>query len=399
MNSCLVKKKETKNLITYGINLSDRGKQGDITKHLNSILEKCSDNTDEIRIEFEKGEYHFFEEFCEKHTIYASNTDSQRFPVKSVAINIHRIKNLTFDGNGSEFVMHGKIVPVKVTESEGIIIKNFSWDFPSPTVFEMTVKGKKCFSAEYMLPKKMMWDIKGRKLRWYDKSPFTNQLYWEEYNNGESYCNVIYDKEKNTICRYNLNVSPFNMAIKIKRTSADTVKIYYIKPLSDLYKPTNVFQMCPSKNRDCIGSFFCESRNITVKNVRVHYMSGFGWLVQMCENVSFISCDFMPDKKSDRTCTSFADLIHVSGAKGKINIERCNFSHAHDDAINIHGTYTRVKKMIDKKTLLLEYVHHQQNGFVQYHAGDKVVFYSRKNFAGVENEMEFTVKKTVKVLK
>ena len=380
------------NLITYGIKLSDKGQYGDITQHLNKILEKCCDNTDEIRIEFEKGEYHFYEEYCKKETIYASNTDSHKFPEKNIAINIHRIKNLTFDGCGSEFIMHGKVVPFKVTESENIVIKNLSWDFPSPTVLEMTVKSKSKFSAEYTLPKNMMWDIKNSKLHWYDKSPFTNKIYWEEYNNGESYCNVIYDEQNNSICRHNLNVSPFNMAVKLKRTSQNTVKINYIKPLSDLYKLTNSFQMCPSKKRDCVGSFFCDSKNILVENVQVHYMPGFGWLVQMCENVSFISCDFMPDKNSDRMCTSFADLIHVSGAKGKIHIEKCNFSHAHDDAINIHGTYTRIKKMLNNKTLLLEYVHHQQNGFVQYHPDDKVVFYCRKNFSVVDDEKEFTVK-------
>ena len=75
-------------------------------------------------------------------------------------------------------------------------------------------------------------------------------------------------------------------------------------------------------------------------------MHGFGWLTQMCENVSYINCSFTPKKGSDRYCTSFADLIHVSGAKGKIHIEGCSFSNAHDDPINIHGTYTQVTEKI-----------------------------------------------------
>ena len=45
------------------------------------------------------------------------------------------------------------------------------------------------------MPEGAMWDIKNGKLHWFDKSPFTGQFYWEEYNDGESYCNVIYDEE------------------------------------------------------------------------------------------------------------------------------------------------------------------------------------------------------------
>lgn len=376
----------------YEIKCSDKGEYQDITRFLNDILIECRSIKEEKLILFEKGEYHFYQDFCTEEIIYASNTDSDKFPVKRIAINIHNIKNLTIDGYGSDFYMHGKIVPVKVTDSENITLKNFSWDFPSPTVLEMKVITSNCFSAEYSIPEGTMWDIKNGKLHWFDKSPFTGQFYWEEYNDGESYCNVIYDEENSTKCRHSLNVSPFNLAIKLRKIDNNTVKINYIKKLSKHYKPFNIFEMCSSKRRDCVGSFFAESRNISVQNVNVHYMSGFGWLTQMCENVSFIGCSFSPNPLSDKNCTSFADLIHVSGAKGKIHIEGCNFSHAHDDPINIHGTYTRVKKMLNKNTLVLEYVHNQQNGFAQYHEGDKVIFYNRGNFVSVENEKEFTVK-------
>ncbi len=385
-------------MIVYEVKCSDKGEHGDITSFLGKILTGCSDTDEEKKIVFQKGEYHFYSDFCVKEHLYASNTDSDRFAEKRIAINIHRTRNLTIDGNGSLFFMHGKVVPVKVTESENITLKNFLWDFPSPNVLEMKVKSKSKFSAEYILPESMMWDIQGKKLHWYDKSPFTGEIYWEEYGNGESYCNVVHDTEKNSLFRQGLNVGPFHMALNIKKTGSNTVKINYLKPLSNMYKPGNTFEMCASRKRDCVGSFFGESKDIHVENVNVHFMSGFGWLTQMCENVSFISCDFTPKENSDRCCTSFADLIHVSGAKGKIHIENCNFSHPHDDPINIHGTYTRVKQMQGGNKLTLEYVHKQQNGFTQYHEGDKVVFYLRKNLKAVQNGKEFTVKSVVNPL-
>jgi hypothetical protein len=123
------------------------------------------------------------------------------------------------------------------------------------------------------------------------------------------------------------------------------------------------FEICPNFERLSTGAFLNESSNISLENIGVHYMHGFAFLVQMCENIKFKKCNFTPKAGSDRVCTSYADHIHVSGAKGKIHIEECQFANAHDDPINIHGTFTRVKKALDNKTLILEYVHNQQNAF------------------------------------
>jgi len=159
-----------------------------------------------------------------------------------------------------------------------------------------------------------------------------------------------------------------------------------------------IFEMCTDKVRECTGGFACESKNVSLEDINIHFMHGFGFLIQMSEDVSFNRCNFVPREGTDRHTTSYADLIHASGAKGKIKIENCKFSNAHDDPINIHGTYTRVKSQKDEHTLTLEYVHNQQNGFVQYHVGDKVIFYARNNLEAAENGKEFTVAKVVNPL-
>lgn len=45
-----------------------------------------------------------------------------------------------------------------------------------------------------------------------------------------------------------------------------------------------------------------------------------------------------------------------------------------DDAVNIHGIYARVKKVLSKKELLVELVHHQQKGVPVGNAGDTFSF-------------------------
>lgn len=89
-------------------------------------------------------------------------------------------------------------------------------------------------------------------------------------------------------------------------------------------------------------------------------MHAFGWLTQMSHNVTYIDCTFKTRKESERFTSSYADLIHVSGASGHIHIEGCTFNHAHDDPINVHGTFTRVEEKIDDYTLRLAYIQSQQ---------------------------------------
>ncbi len=379
----------------YTVRLSHRGEHGDITCKLQEILDECVKNGEENIIRFEKGEYHFYADFCRDEIIYASNTDSDRFPLKKTAINIAGHKNLTVDGGGSLFIMHGKMVAVKVSGSENITLKNFTWDFPYAATLEMKLLKRGFLYSDYQLPENCQWNIKGRQLHWYEKSPFSGQDYWHNIGQKESYCTVVSDEKSGNLFRYNVTDGPLGFCIGLKKLGKNKVRVYSLKPLNKKITEGNIFEICTDKKRDCVGAFYLESKNLTAENIGVRYMHGFGWLTQMCENVIFRGCDFIPDERSDRKCTSFADLIHISGAKGKIHIESCRFSNAHDDPINIHGTYTVVKEKVSDDTLLLEYAHNQQRGFRQYHEGDKVVFYLRENLQPYEKGREFTVKSTV----
>lgn len=378
----------------YIIRNCHKWENSDITRKLQSVLSECRSNGEENCIRFEKGEYHFYADFCDEEIIYASNTDSDRFPLKKSAINISGQKNLTVDGGGSLFIMHGKMIALKVAFSENITFKNFTWDFPCAGTLEMKLIKKSLLYSDYQLYEGCQWHIKGNQLHWYEKSVFDGKDYWHNVGQKESYCTVVSDEKSGNLSRYNVTDGPFMLCVGLKRLSENKVRIYSLRPLRKELSPGKVFELCTDKKRDCVGAFYLESKNITAENIAVRYMHGFGWLTQMCENVTFKGCDFTPDESSDRKSTSFADLIHVSGAKGRIHIESCRFSNAHDDPINIHGTYTVVKKKISDDTLLLEYMHNQQRGFKQYHQGDKAVFYLRENLQGFEKGREFTVKST-----
>ena len=84
-----------------------------------------------ITISLPKNIYQFHEKDGSKRELYISNYD--RDNPKTVGLYFKGLKNVTMDGNGSELVFHGRMLPIVFEDGENITIKNFSIDFALPT--------------------------------------------------------------------------------------------------------------------------------------------------------------------------------------------------------------------------------------------------------------------------
>jgi len=90
---------------------------------------------------FEKGRYDFWPEQAVKKAYYISNTsDEKELPNKLRAIGLFfdSIKNITIEGNGAEFIFHGKMTPWAFKYCENVHFQNVTMDFERPTMSEMT---------------------------------------------------------------------------------------------------------------------------------------------------------------------------------------------------------------------------------------------------------------------
>lgn len=386
------------NVTDYGADPS--GKEDNaiaIWNALEAAKEISKDGEIPVTLNFPKGEYHIYKDYAQTREYHTSNTNSIENPIKHIGILIENQKNLTIEGNDSMFVMHGNIMALAIVKSENIKLNNFSWEYGVATTSEMTVlnmgeiAGKQY--TDYYIPSSYPHEIDGRNLKWLsEKSPYTGEYYWQQKNDHGAWAYVGYNPTTKTSRRYQGN-SPFNKAEKLESIDENTVRITFNssgRPQKELLG--FVYEFCATPWRETAGAFIWESVDTVIDSVNVHYMHGFGWLTQMSENVSFINCDFLPREGSGRLTTSYADLIHISGAKGTINIENCNFGHAHDDPINIHGTFTRVEEKLSSTKLKLKYIENQQGGFQQYYIGDEVVFAARDGLTPLNGKEEiFTV--------
>lgn len=365
--------------------------------------EASENGTKSVTVYFPKGEYHVYKDRAQQREYHTSNTSStdSAYHIKHIGILIEDQKNLTIEGDGSLFMIHGNMMALAVVRSENITLHDLSWDYAVPTVTEMTVidmgtaEDGRAY-VDYYIPQCFPYEIKNDTILWKsDVSPYTGQVYWTRTGEHEnSYSVVTHQPDEEMSRAYYSGQSPFQNKSGIEQLEDNKVRIYY-SSRPGMLKNGMVFQFCSSAVRPTAGAFTWESKNVTAEEVNVHYMDGFGWLIQMSENVYYRNCNLMPRDNSGHFTVSYADGIHASGAKGEIVIDNCNFAYTHDDPINLHGTFTRVEEVIDSNTLKLKYIHAQQGGFPQFHVGDKVQFFTRDTLESTDGETEYTVSEVV----
>lgn len=320
---------------------------------------------------FPKGEYHFYKDYCQSCHYHMTNTDSFDFPKKYFAMLLENKKNITIEGDGSVFILHGNLCALGVVGCDSITLKNFTVRSACPTNVELTVQSRKGHSVVYTVARSNPFYMDGDDVVFFEQSPFTKKNYWQMRNNEKSWCAVQH--HGSTVFR-TVN-QPFTGWHRTRRLNENTIQVRSLLPKKYAVGATVALSMC--KCREGCGLFFWESSNLVSQNITVNYMHGFGWLTQMCENVAFDGVRFEPD--AQHKVSSFADCIHVCGCKGKVEISNCYFTQPHDDGINIHGTFLRFRQKIDERTAVFQFVHRQQGGHRAFYVGDQVQLYYRNN--------------------
>jgi hypothetical protein len=126
--------------------------------------------------------------------------------------------------------------------------------------------------------------------------------------------------------------------------------------------------------RPAPGIVISDSKDVALDRVTVHYADGMGLLAQATENITLKQFAIVPNKAKGRFFSTQADATHFSGCKGVIDSIDGSYIGMMDDAINVHGTYLRLMKRIDDRTLEGQYMHPQAYGFTWGKPGDRVSF-------------------------
>lgn len=347
-------------------NVSDYGLRPDSKKNASPVVQKviariqaeCKDG-EAVILRFEEGRYNFHEKGCAERKYYISNHD-QTNP-KKVGLALEDMKNLTVDGQGAELIFHGRMLPVSLLRSENCTLKNLHIDFENPHISQVKIiendpqKGivfEPASWVKYRITKDQFFETfgDGWTMRHNYGIAFEGDTKHLVYNTSDVYCPIKGVKE----------IAPRRILApewKDKRLVPGTVMA-----LRGWYRPTP-------------GIFLSHDVNTTIENVQVHYAEGMGLLAQLCENITLDKFGVCLRGENDpRYFTTQADATHFSGCKGKIVSRNGLYEGMMDDAINVHGTYLKVVKRVDDRTLVGRYMHNQAWGFEWGCTGDEVQF-------------------------
>ena len=329
-----------------------------VQKVIARIQAECKDG-EAVILRFEEGRYNFHEKGCAEREYYISNHD-QTNP-KKVGLALEDMKNLTVDGQGAELIFHGRMLPVSLLRSENCTLKNLHIDFENPHISQVKViendpqKGIVFEPAQwvkYRITKDGFFETfgDGWTMRHNYGIAFEGDTKHLVYNTSDVYCPIKGVKE----------IAPRRILApewKDQRLVPGTVMA-----LRGWYRPTP-------------GIFLSHDVNTTIENVQVHYAEGMGLLAQLCENITLDKFGVCLRGENDpRYFTTQADATHFSGCKGKIVSRNGLYEGMMDDAINVHGTYLKVVKRVDDRTLVGRYMHNQAWGFEWGCIGDEVQF-------------------------
>ena len=127
-----------------------------------------------VRIRFGKGLFPFYPEKGVEEFLTLSNNDSGD---KRIAFLIKEMKNVTIEGEGTDLLFHGCMVPFAVKGSSNVTIKGVSVDYDYPWTFEGTVLSNDPVARSFTL--KVFPDTKYRMATGCFSGAMTGNMRWE----------------------------------------------------------------------------------------------------------------------------------------------------------------------------------------------------------------------------
>ena len=332
----------------------DHQKSGDTGYDLYRLLTDLRSQSG-VRIVFDKGEYTVTPDRCFERSLNISN-HGWNGP-KRIAALIEDMTDIELDFSGSTLITPGVITPFAIIRSKGVTIKNVTMENPYTHFLQVKVVGHGDGYVDLlkMHGKEQFRIRRGELMADHYECLFPTGTHIEyKGDTGE----IEWDTADNT-----MGIGVYDM--RAEDMGNDILRLHGVKR----YPPIgNILIISAARRLGC--GFFCEeSSDILCENVNIHSCHGMGLLAQVCENIT-LRC-FNTIRHGDQYYTANADSTHFVNCTGLVTVENSTFEGQLDDALNIHGMYTRIVDKTENEIFVNE-VHSQAKGIRIYRAGDRV---------------------------
>jgi hypothetical protein len=334
---------------TVQINVTDYnihpGSRVNIEPEIRKLLEE-NRNGRYLKLVFPRGRYDF-----------KPNEEREDLSEASVAFDIRDRSGVCIDGQGSEFVFHGKMMPFNVQNAADITLRNFSIDWDRPFISQAEIVQCGDDFLDLMIDENLYpYEIEN------DTLYFTGEGWRSKI--GTDYNNIFNAGNKDLV--YQTTDNPLGEISDATATSLGKglVRLHFrpaMKPapgtLIALYHDYYITD----------GIQLMQSRRLWLEKINIYHTLSCGVSAFKSEDITLKQVNIIANEKKNRVFSTIADATHFNGCKGRIVIDSCTVTGAGDDFINIHGMYAPVAKVLSDHEVLLA----PNDRYVGFEPGDK----------------------------
>jgi hypothetical protein len=245
-----------------------------------TALARAAEVDGPVTIRFPKGRYDFFKETATR--VHLPITAVHREWDHVTPMYGKDLDDLTIDGDGSLFLMHGRMTPMVWHRCERITVKDLAMDQRYPTVQEAKVVAQKEKTVDFRVHPDTRYQLgeDGRPV-WLDADGEVSEQpnVWVGFNarnntyNGAGGGNVFKDASKLEELEPGLLRCHFDHAWRFK--VGDSLQWRW-------------------HIRNQQGMIFVECRDVLLQRVKLHASNGLGMIAQLCHNVAMEEVHFEP---------------------------------------------------------------------------------------------------------
>lgn len=335
-------------------------------------------------IKFPKGTYHFWPDRAYEKYCYISNNDSG---IKRIVFSLLGLNQVTIDGGESEFVFHGRILPFAVDNSCTVELKNFSVDYERPFFTQGNIIDSGNDYVDICIDKEEYpYRLEDDRIIFYSEN-------WESEQDDVLRITEVDAESKMTVNCPSTYVATFRdlpgyvssipqrmfhrkYGIKYREIGFSGMSEGIVRMHGSFEVPHKIGNIIAirQERRYNPAVFITRSENVCINNVNIYHAASMGIVAQVSRDIALKNSNIKVRPGSERVISSNQDATHFVNCMGTITMENCIFENMFDDGTNVHGMYTVISNILDKRNIEVKLMHFEQEGVNIYSQGDILEF-------------------------